>query len=236
MKQKLLFFMAFLLPCLLFAQSRYSVKGNVIGAVSNDPVPGVIVTVTEHDIQVTTDADGRFTLRNMQPGKYVLHLNSVMITPKSVTIEVNDLGDTVVDCWYESPRMQVKNKEGRMEETDVLDVVATKKQDRIVLAAVNKDPEKARALQPAGGVLNTLLQGMGVANPPDWFQNLAPRTWNATENCPVRSLVKHLSIYRHPGYPISPNPGSVHRPLEHLRSRQPLDFPSWKHPRSTGIF
>ena len=32
MKQKLLFFMAFLLPCLLFAQSRYSVKGNVIGA------------------------------------------------------------------------------------------------------------------------------------------------------------------------------------------------------------
>ena len=97
MKQKLLFFMAFLLPCLLFAQSRYSVKGNVIGAVSNDPVPGVIVTVTEHDIQVTTDADGRFTLRNMQPGKYVLHLNSVMITPKSVTIEVNDLGDTELD-------------------------------------------------------------------------------------------------------------------------------------------
>ena len=36
MKQKLLFFLAFFLPCLAFAQG--SVKGRVIGAVSSDPV------------------------------------------------------------------------------------------------------------------------------------------------------------------------------------------------------
>lgn len=57
MKHKLLFFMAFFLPCLVFAQGNVSVKGSVIGAVSNDPIPGVIVTVTELNRQVTTDAD-----------------------------------------------------------------------------------------------------------------------------------------------------------------------------------
>ena len=78
------------------------------------------------------------------------HKDGIVLRPTYYVFDlyVNDLGDTVVDCWYESPKMQVKNKEGRMEETDVLDVVATKKQDRIVLAAVNKDPEKARALKP----------------------------------------------------------------------------------------
>ena len=83
MKHKLLFFMTFFLPCLVFAQENVSVKGSVIGAVSNDPIPGVIVTVTELNRQVTTDADGNFTIRNIQPGTYVIQLNSVMITPKT---------------------------------------------------------------------------------------------------------------------------------------------------------
>ena len=94
MKHKLLFFMAFFLPCLVFAQGNVSVKGSVIGAVSNDPIPGVIVTVTELNRQVTTDADGNFTIRNIQPGTYVIQLNSVLITPKSVSIEVENLGVT----------------------------------------------------------------------------------------------------------------------------------------------
>ena len=90
--------MAFLLPCLAFAQGGgYSVKGNVVGAVSNEPVPGVIVTVAEHDMQVTTNADGNFTLRGLQPGKYILQLNSVIITPKNVAIEVTHPGVTELD-------------------------------------------------------------------------------------------------------------------------------------------
>ena len=31
--------------------------------------------------------------------------------------------------------------------------------------------------KPAGGVLNTLLQGMGVANPPDWFRDATWFPW-----------------------------------------------------------
>ena len=46
MKLKLLFFITFFFPCLAFAQSAGTVKGSVVGAVSNEPVPGVIVTLT----------------------------------------------------------------------------------------------------------------------------------------------------------------------------------------------
>lgn len=52
MKHKLLFFMAFFLPYLAFAQGNVNVKGSVIGAVSNDPVPGVIVTVKGQTVKL----------------------------------------------------------------------------------------------------------------------------------------------------------------------------------------
>lgn len=97
MKLKLLFFITFFFPCLAFAQSAGTVKGSVVGAVSNEPVPGVIVTLTGQDRQVTTDANGNFILRNLQPGSHVIQLNSVLITPKSVTIEVEKLGVTELE-------------------------------------------------------------------------------------------------------------------------------------------
>ena len=97
MKLKLLFFITFFFPCLAFAQSAGTVKGSVVGAVSNEPVPGVIVTLTGQDRQVTTDANGNFIFRNLQPGSHVIQLNSVLITPKSVTIEVEKLGVTELE-------------------------------------------------------------------------------------------------------------------------------------------
>ncbi len=52
MKLKLLFFITFFFPCLAFAQSAGTVKGSVVGAVSNEPVPGVIVTLTGQDRKI----------------------------------------------------------------------------------------------------------------------------------------------------------------------------------------
>ena len=54
MKLKLLFFITFFFPCLAFAQSAGTVKGSVVGAVSNEPVPGVIVTLTDRLLPMQT--------------------------------------------------------------------------------------------------------------------------------------------------------------------------------------
>ena len=97
MKHKLLFILTFLLPCIVFAQNNVTVKGSVIGAVSNDPVPGVLVTIEKLNRQVRTDADGFFYIRNIQPGEYVLNLNSVLISPKNVVVKIEDLGDTELE-------------------------------------------------------------------------------------------------------------------------------------------
>ena len=110
MKLKLLFFITFFFPCLAFAQSAGTVKGSVVGAVSNEPVPGVIVTLTGQDRQVTTDANGNFIFRNLQPGSHVIQLNSVLITPKSVTIEVEKLIDAgMVDDDVENASQDVSS-------------------------------------------------------------------------------------------------------------------------------
>lgn len=97
MKHKLLFILTFLLPCIVFAQNNVTVKGSVIGAVSNDPVPGVLVTIEKLNRQVRTDVDGFFYIRNIQPGEYVLNLNSVLISPKNVVVKIEDLGDTELE-------------------------------------------------------------------------------------------------------------------------------------------
>lgn len=94
MKQKLLILLVVFIPALLFAQTKTVVRGSVIGAVSQSPIPGVIVNVVDHNQQTTTDADGQFILRGLKPGRYVIQLNSVLITPKSVAIDVERIGDT----------------------------------------------------------------------------------------------------------------------------------------------
>lgn len=87
--------LTFFVPSSLFGQSTGNlVKGCVIGAESNDPVPGVIVSVEGLSVQVTTGMDGKFIIQGLKSGRYAIRLNSVLITPKTVEIKVEEIGDT----------------------------------------------------------------------------------------------------------------------------------------------
>ena len=88
MKQKILFLLTCFLPCVVVAQQLGTIKGTVVGSVSSEAIPGVIVTLVDHNRQATTDADGRFILKNVQPGKHVIRLNSILITPKDLPVTV----------------------------------------------------------------------------------------------------------------------------------------------------
>lgn len=102
MKQKLMLFIALLLPCFLFAQQiQTGVKGRVIGSVSKEPVAGVIVELSGQNRQTRTDSKGFFYFERVTPGKDVLILNSVNITPQRTMQEIaegitNDLGSISV--------------------------------------------------------------------------------------------------------------------------------------------
>ena len=102
MKQNLVLLLAFLFPsCLLAQQSGTGIKGCVIGAESNRPVPGVIVTLNGEGRQTRTDVKGAFFFDKVSPGKDVLVFNSVGINPKNILVEVTegmvtDLGEVKV--------------------------------------------------------------------------------------------------------------------------------------------
>lgn len=70
MKQNLVLLLAFLFPSFLLAQqSGTGIKGCVIGAESNRPVPGVIVTLNGEGRQTRTDVKGAFFFRQSISGK-----------------------------------------------------------------------------------------------------------------------------------------------------------------------
>lgn len=102
MKQRLMLFIALLLPCLLFAQQMQTgIKGRVISSVSKEPVAGVIVELSGQSKQTRTDSKGFFYFERVAPGKEVLILNSVNITPQRTMIEMeegmtNDMGNIEV--------------------------------------------------------------------------------------------------------------------------------------------
>lgn len=95
MKQQLLLFSLLAASQVAFAQQAgNNVRGTIVGAVSNEPMSGVIIKVLNQDIQTVTFADGSFVLPNLRPGKYTIQLNSVNIVPKTLVIEVLKGADT----------------------------------------------------------------------------------------------------------------------------------------------
>ena len=59
-----------------FAASRgYEVKGTVLGAGSENPVPGAAVKLGEDYLWAVTDIDGTFTFTNVQPGEWTIEVS-----------------------------------------------------------------------------------------------------------------------------------------------------------------
>lgn len=99
MKEKLVFFIAFLVSLSVYSQT--SLRGNVVNSVTNEPVIGVQVLLQGQNKSVTTDAKGEFLFPAIVDGDDVLSLsssitNSRILAVKIVANKANDLGDVKV--------------------------------------------------------------------------------------------------------------------------------------------
>lgn len=74
MKTIKILFIILILPVALFAQ-RATLKGKIVDAVSNEPLPFVNVIVSGTTIGTTTDLDGNFTLTGLTTGLSALKLH-----------------------------------------------------------------------------------------------------------------------------------------------------------------
>jgi|AGTN01.3.fsa_nt_gi TonB-dependent outer membrane receptor, SusC/RagA subfamily, signature region len=84
---KLIFLFTFLLlPMLLFAQQEVQVRGRVVEAETDEPLPGVSIVIENSTRGVTTDVDGTFEIRVNPSDKLVFSFMGMV----SQTIEVRD--------------------------------------------------------------------------------------------------------------------------------------------------
>ncbi len=81
------------------AQNTGTIKGTVVTS-NETPIENVTVSSTESGFKVTTNAQGEFTVTNVQTGKITLVLTHVGYTTSSVTVTVKQQGVTVMPKVY----------------------------------------------------------------------------------------------------------------------------------------
>ena len=77
--------MTFLSPA---ATVKYSVSGTVTDASGSEPMAGVVVNLDDNYLWAVTDADGKFVIRDVEPGKYTIKASSLGYVDSVLEIEV----------------------------------------------------------------------------------------------------------------------------------------------------
>lgn len=107
MKTLKIFLLILFIPFALFAQ-RATLKGKVVDAVSNEPLPFVNIIVSGTTIGTTTDLDGNFTLTGLNPGFIRLEASFIgyrqAISPE---IEVSVANASSIEIKMEEQKEQI---------------------------------------------------------------------------------------------------------------------------------
>jgi hypothetical protein len=103
MKKMIFSFLMMCLPAFIFAQLPGQIKGKVFESDSKKVLPGamVYVEVMGKKIGVTSDADGQFTIKPLNPGTYTVYFSYVGFnndTLRSVTVAPDQI--TFLDNTY----------------------------------------------------------------------------------------------------------------------------------------
>ena len=70
------------------ATVKYSVSGTVTDASGSEPMAGVVVNLDDNYLWAVTDADGKFVIRDVEPGKYTIKASSLGYVDSVLEIEV----------------------------------------------------------------------------------------------------------------------------------------------------
>ena len=108
MKTIKILFIILILPVVVFAQ-KATLKGKIVDAVSNEPLPFVNVIVSGTTIGTTTDLDGNFTLTGLTPGFIRIEVSFVgykqAISPE---IEVTVANANSIEIKMEEQKEQIE--------------------------------------------------------------------------------------------------------------------------------
>ena len=85
LKLFLIFSFSLLLNSILFSGTTGKITGRVIDKETGMPLPGANVIIVGTSTGAATDADGYYTILNVQPGQYTVKASMIGFTPQKVT-------------------------------------------------------------------------------------------------------------------------------------------------------
>jgi iron complex outermembrane recepter protein len=72
-------------------------RGEVISSTTGEPIPGATILVRELDRGTAADTDGTFSIRNLQPGDYILVVRAVGYAELSVQVSIPAEEDLLIE-------------------------------------------------------------------------------------------------------------------------------------------
>jgi len=97
MRKTIVITVLFLLQTLVFSQTA-AIKGKVYNAINNEPIPFATVGITSIGAAATTDINGMYEIKNLNPGLYNLSVSCVGFKKKNIfEINAKNFTPTVVD-------------------------------------------------------------------------------------------------------------------------------------------
>ena len=82
---------------LLLAAADSNIEGYVKDAQTNEPLPGANVVLASTSLGASTDVNGRFIIRNVPPGTYVMRATYIGYKEKEATVQVTEGTNTKQD-------------------------------------------------------------------------------------------------------------------------------------------
>ena len=79
----------------VLAQNTGKISGTVVDSQLGEPLIGVNVVIEDAIKGTATDIDGRFTIRNVEPGTYTLVVSYLSFATQMITNVVVENGETL---------------------------------------------------------------------------------------------------------------------------------------------
>jgi hypothetical protein len=82
--------LALIAPLPLSGQQAGGIQGQVVAGPTHAPIPGAVVDVAAAHLSATSDTAGRFALRDLSPGTYLLEIHAVGFTEAAWRLRVTE--------------------------------------------------------------------------------------------------------------------------------------------------
>ncbi|NQT26571.1 TonB-dependent receptor [candidate division KSB1 bacterium] len=101
-----LFSILMIIPCYLYAATKASIEGNITDTTTGQALPGANVFLAGTSIGTATNLNGKFSLTNIPPGEYTLHVKYIGYQAIEIPIQLQTGESLIKNIELESVVLQ----------------------------------------------------------------------------------------------------------------------------------